>query len=381
MLAFARVALIRLLRDRTNIFFVLLFPLLIVLLIGMQFSGGGSARIGLVGGAHESAVRGQLDASGVTIEYLVLDDEEAARAAVEAGDVDAAVVLPPFATDTTDRVSFIANPDGSDQALRTIVAAAVADVDGPLRAARALERAGVVEGAAAAVDAVDAVTVPGPTVTSTTVGDTGRATEFAGLGQFDEAASTQLLLFVFITAMTGSTAVVQARRWGVLDRALAGPTSPVAVIAGLALGQLTVAGVQALVIVAATASVFDVNWGDPVATGAVVVLFSFVAAAAGLLLGALLRNEEQVGGVGVPLSLALAAFGGCMLPLEFFPQTLRMLANLTPHAWGNLAFAEILRRDGGLVDVLPNLGVLLGFAVVLGAAAAVVLRRRLVIEA
>ena len=112
-----------------------------------------------------------------------------------------------------------------------------------------------------------------------------------------------------------------------------------------------------------------------------VLLFSAVAAAAGLLLGAVLKNEEQVGGIGVPLSLALAAVGGCMVPLELFPDALQALSRVTPHAWGNLAFAEIVRRDGGLVDVLPQLGVLLGFAVVLGGASAVVLRRRLAVEA
>ena len=112
-----------------------------------------------------------------------------------------------------------------------------------------------------------------------------------------------------------------------------------------------------------------------------VVLFPLVAAAAGLLLGSVLRNEEQVGGVAVPLSLALAAIGGCMVPLELFPGPLRALSNVTPHAWGNLAFAEIVRRDGGLVDVLPQLAVLALFAIVLGVLSAVALRRRLVVEA
>ena len=67
----------------------------------------------------------------------------------------------------------------------------------------------------------------------------------------------------------------------------------------------------------------------------------------------MLRNEEQVGGVAIPLSLALAAIGGCMVPLELFPDPLRALANVA---------------------------VLAGFAIVLGTVAAVALRRRLVVE-
>lgn len=377
MLAFARVALVRLVRDRTNVFFMLLFPLLIVLLVGMQFSGGGTTRLGIVDGVLGDDLRAALLEQD--LELVALDDADDARTAVEDGAVDAAVVLPSDRAAGTVEVAFIANPDGSDLAVRALVDAAVADVDTPLRAATALEELDLLD-AVAARAAVDAVAAPGSTITTTTVGEGGLAEEFAGLGQFDLGASTQLLLFVFITAMTGSAAVVQARRWGILDRVLAGPTSPGAVVAGLALGQLAVAGVQALVIVGATALLFDVDWGDPVATTAVVVLFSLVAAAAGLLLGSLLRNEEQVGGIGVPLSLALAAIGGCMVPLEIFPDTLRTIANVTPHAWGNTAFAEIVRRGGGITDVLPQLGVLALFALVLGAVAAMALRRRLVIE-
>lgn len=380
MLAFARVALVRLVRDRTNVFFVLLFPLLIVMLVGLQFGGSGAVRIGVVDGTHAPDLRAALLAAEVDLELVDVPDVDAARAAVEGGDVDAALVLPQGTATGTAEVAFIANPDGSDLAVRSVVQAAVTAVDVPLRAVDTLTSQGLADEAEAQelVATIDAPAVP---VTTTTVGDGGLAAEFAGLGQFDLGASTQLLLFVFITAMTGSAAVVQARRWGVLDRVLAGPTSPGSVVAGLALGQLAVAGVQAVVIVAATALLFDVDWGDPVATTAVVVLFSLVAAAAGLLFGSLLRNEEQVSGLGVPISLAAAVLGGCMLPLELFPDPLRALANLTPHAWGNVAFAEIVRRGGGLVDVLPQLAALAGFAIVLGGAAAVALRRRLAIEA
>lgn len=47
-----------------------------------------------------------------------------------------------------------------------------------------------------------------------------------------------------------------------------------------------------------------------------------------------------------------------MLPLELFPDSVRRVANVTPHAWAYDAFAEIQRRGGTLVDVRPQLGVL-----------------------
>ena len=84
-----------------------------------------------------------------------------------------------------------------------------------------------------------------------------------------------------------------------------------------------------------------------------------------MLIGTLFRNAEQAGGVGVMLGLGLAALGGCMLPLQLFSPTLRRIAHLTPHAWAGDAFAKLVQEGGGLVDILPELGVLAAYAVVL----------------
>jgi ABC-2 type transport system permease protein len=81
-----------------------------------------------------------------------------------------------------------------------------------------------------------------------------------------------------------------------------------------------------------------------------------------LLFGALFRNDQQAGSVGVVAALGLAALGGSMLPLELFTDTMKTIARFTPHAWANEAFAELLRRDGTVADILPQLGVLAGFA-------------------
>jgi ABC-2 type transport system permease protein len=66
-----------------------------------------------------------------------------------------------------------------------------------------------------------------------------------------------------------------------------------------------------------------------------------------------------------------------MVPLEVFPDRLRQIAHLTPHAWANDAFSELLERDGGLPDVLGELAVLLGVAALLIALATWSLRRAL----
>lgn len=79
----------------------------------------------------------------------------------------------------------------------------------------------------------------------------------------------------------------------------------------------------------------------------------------------------------VPAIRRLAALGGAMLPLELFSPTMRTIAHLTPHAWAAEGFAILVRRGGGLVDVLPQVGVLLSIAFAVLVVAAWRLRRTL----
>jgi ABC-2 type transport system permease protein len=94
-----------------------------------------------------------------------------------------------------------------------------------------------------------------------------------------------------------------------------------------------------------------------------------------MLLGTLFSSEEQAGSVALLLGLGLAALGGSMAPLEIFPKTARLIAHITPHAWANEAFSKLLKHGAGFVSVLPQVGVLLGFALVAIVASVWQLRR------
>jgi ABC-2 type transport system permease protein len=221
---------------------------------------------------------------------------------------------------------------------------------------------------------VVATDLPAVTVEASTLGE---ALFPDTLGRFDVGASSQLLLFVFLTSLVGSTALIETRRLGVSRRMLATPTSAGTILLGEALGRVAVALVQGLVIMLGAGLLFGVSWGNPLGAGALVGLFVLAASGAAMLLGALLRTPEQAGGVGILVGLALGALGGSMLPIELFSDTMRTVARFTPHAWANEGFAELVRRGGGLLDIAPQLGVLAGYAVGLFAAGGWLLHRSL----
>jgi ABC-2 type transport system permease protein len=380
--AIAGVNLRRLLRDRSNIFFVLLFPMLLILVIGAAFGGSFTPRLGVVvaeAGPLADRLVAELRADdGIGVQRVA--DEAALRTAVERGELAGGIVVP-AGYDGTLRTGgevdlrYLSRPDEYGQQLRLTVAGAVAREAALLRAAgfTASETGQDFDAALATAEGI-AAGLPPVSVRTTTV---GQAVFPSSLGRFDIGASSQLLLFVFLTSLIGSTALIETRRLGVSRRMLATATSAGTILAGEALGRIAVALVQGLVIMVGAGLLFGVDWGDPLGAGALLLAFALAASGAAMLMGAVLRTEQQAGGLGILVGLALAALGGSMMPIELFSDTLLTVSRFTPHAWANDAFAELVRRDGGLPDIAPQLGVLIGYAAGLFLIGSWLLRRTL----
>jgi ABC-2 type transport system permease protein len=99
-------------------------------------------------------------------------------------------------------------------------------------------------------------------VAAITITEVGEALFPAGLGPFDLGASSQLVLFMFITALSGAAVLIQTRVLGLSRRMLSTPTSVRTIIGGEAAGRFVVVAVQGLYIMAGALLIFGVDWGD-----------------------------------------------------------------------------------------------------------------------
>jgi ABC-2 type transport system permease protein len=358
-------------RVRTNIFFVFVFPMVLILVLGATFGGSSSPRLGVVtqgSGPLGTALVQQLERTP-HLRVVPLSDPGALLTQVQRGNLAAGLVIPP-GYDTVIRAGhgmvlrYMARPDQSSQQLGETVRGAVSQQAALLGAARfaVTERSATSFDTGLAEAARISPTVPSISVTQTTA---GTALFSRTLGQFDEGAWTELLLFLFLIALTGGVALIETRRLGLSRRMLATSTAPGTVIAGETLGRVLIAVIQAAVIILGSALLFGVRWGQPIAVAAVVTLFALVGAGAGILLGTLFRNEQQAVGISLLLGLGLAALGGCMVPLEVFSPTMKRVAHITPQAWGNDAFAKLVGHGASITGILPQLGVLAAYAAVL----------------
>jgi len=369
-LAIAGVALKRFARDRSNLFFVFILPIGIILLIGAQFGGGVEPRAAVHlpddSGPLAQQLAKAIEASG---EVIVIDESsrDGVVDRVAVGEAAFGVVIPDgfdAALMAGENVAVeMVGPEGAllggYQSFVTDAMAALSQRESAIRfaVARGADR----EQAAAAVDAIGD-RVPAINIESTEIGES----LFAGVsGQFQLGSTSQLVLFMFLTGLTGSAALIQSKRYGVTRRMLSTPSSPFSIVAGEGLGRFAVVLVQGLYIIIATTLMFQTDWGNILGVIGILIAFGAVGAGGAMLFGTLFRNDQQATGIGVVAGIGLAALGGCMVPIEIFPPAMETVARITPHAWAMDAFAELQRRDGTLIDILPQLGVILLFAIVL----------------
>lgn len=377
-LAIAGVNLRRVARDRIALFFMLVFPFLIILTIGAVFGSSFTPVLGVL-----SKGSGPLGADLVTrlertdgIRVKAFEDRASLTTAVERGQIEAGLVIPAgyderIRAGETVELPYIARPAGAGTQAGLVVSAVVDRQAIELGAARfgQGETDMSFDQALAAARAV-AAHAPFVTVRTTAAGGNEMSAFAYGAGQ-------ELVLFVFVISLAASSMLIESRRLGVARRMLASPTSAGAVLVGEALGRFAIALAEGLLIVLVTALLFGVSWGDPLATGAVVLLFALVGTGAAMLIGSVFNTAQQAGSLGVFVGLVFAALGGAMAPLEIFPPLMRTIAHVTPHAWAIDAFGEILGRGAGIAQVLPDLGALTLYAVAVLAVATVLFRRKL----
>ena len=372
----------RLIRQRANLFFTFVLPLMLILVLGVTV-GGDEPRIGVhfegeVSPKVEELIEALEQLDGVGVELF--DELGAATDELEREDITALVVVPvgyddSVASAEATELEYRVIPTSGGFEMQSLVRSVVADQNAEIRASRLVgEQTGIpfteaaqrVAASAEDVAAVDVVTVDPD-------GEVYVDADAVGF-----VAAQELILFMFLMSMVAASALIESRQLGVTQRMLATPATAAHVVAGEGLGRFAVAVIQGAFIIGATALLFGLDWGSWPATAAIVVSFALVATAAALLVGALVSNKNQSSAIGISLGLALAALGGCMVPFEIFPSWLRSVAHITPHAWAVDGFTAVIQRGDGLGQIGIEVAVLTLFGVSLLAAASVVLRRAIV---
>lgn len=365
-------------RDRTALFFMVLLPIVIILVIGATVRNTGELRIGVVTTEQSTLVTDLQQAPAVEVtEYT---NQSAARDALRRNELDAVVLLPAGLDASLRSGASVPIPvlgsaaPSTRQAVLSAVSGAVSRQAARIEAARftVAKFGGTLDErldtAAGLQGSVGAVSVRSETVDATS--------DYLPLG-FSYSAPTMLVLFVFINSLAGGAAIIQSRRLGIYERATAAPVRTRDIVLGETLCYFAIGLLQSLLIVGVGAGLFGVSWGDPLAAAALITVWALVGTGTGILAGTLFRTPEQASAIGPAIGIAFGMLGGTMWPLGIVPPVMRTIGHFTPHAWAVDGWIEILSRGGGILAIGTQLAVLGAIAVALLGIATVRLGHRL----
>ncbi|MER7753118.1 ABC transporter permease [Kitasatospora sp. NPDC097643] len=339
----SRVMLRSFLRDRSAVFFIMLFPLMFLLLFGTLLKGATSphAKVAQVGAVQvlDSVQGGGRAELEKVLQISKGDDEAAALEKVRKGDLDAMIKQ---------------GPDGKVE-LRFSAADQVraGAVQGILNSVVTQANQAVYEKATGKSPAfvLDPAQVEDQSL---------KPIQFLTPGLLGWAVATGA---VFGAALT----LVGWRQKKVLRRLRLAPVSALSVIASRVVVSVVTALAQtAIFLVVATTPFFGLkltgNWWliIPLVLCATVAFMSI-----GLLAGSIAKTEEAANGIAQIIVLPMSFLSGSFFKMDDAPAWLKTVSEVLPLRHLVTASESVLSRGGGVMDAVPTMGGLLLFAAVL----------------
>ncbi|NJL96005.1 MAG: ABC transporter permease [Anaerolineae bacterium] len=178
-------------------------------------------------------------------------------------------------------------------------------------------------------------------------------------------------MFVLISLLGNASSILLDRQRGTLQRLYVAPMRRGYILLGKMAGSFLFGFLQFLIFVV-VGVLLGVEWGDNIlAIGLVIVAFCMTGTALGFLLATFVDTIDQASGIALLMALTLAPIGGAWWPLEIVPDFMQTIAHISPIFYAMSSFNEIIYYGGGLLEVLPYVGVLLAMtAAFTGAAVA-----------
>ncbi len=184
---------------------------------------------------------------------------------------------------------------------------------------------------------------------------------------FAQAVPGTMVMFTMIVLLTsGAIFLLIERQDGLLRRLASTPISRGSVVLGKWASRITLGMVQIGFGMLAGTLLFGMEWG---AIGAVlIVLFAWAAfnASFGILLANLTGSVAQMAGLGMIVTMVLAALGGCWWPIEITPGWMQSLALTLPSGWAMDAMHRLVNFGYGGLAVWPHVAALAAGALLLG---------------
>lgn len=169
------------------------------------------------------------------------------------------------------------------------------------------------------------------------------------------------LMFLFFLLSNLAATVVEERSQGSLRRLMVTPTGRGVILAGKMLPYFFIAIMQMTFVLLVSSWIFDMPLGNsPLALAIVILATSASVATLGIMVAALVKTENQAGGITILVVLVMAVASGCIAEnIQLWGPNF-----VTPHYWARMGILNVIQRGLGVEGVLLPAGVLLGLSAV-----------------
>jgi ABC-2 type transport system permease protein len=388
------------LKDRGALFQLFLLPLIFIIVYSAVAAGFEAEEqdqriplpvINLDSGSEAQTLLDGLDrAGGVKVELI---EEDGAMQKLEENEISRLLIIPEDFTEgisegQTVTLRLVSHPDASlekTEAVHLVVEGVAQDMALESQILASLQQMGEMQ-ANAPLEYQEAFAVektiaqaksqfeqaqdrPLVTIEQTVPGQESEKEELPSTAEV--AVPGFAVLFVFLTAQSTARSIYDEKKVGSFRRLMAAPISKASLLAGKILPNFITALIQTVIIFAFGAyglsllGFTPVKLGnDPVALVIAVLLIALCSSALGVVIAALARTENQIGGLSTLLLWGLGTLGGSIIPYFVLENMLGPIPMALPHYWANKALDDIMVRGMMLGDVSLTLIMLLGFTLV-----------------
>ncbi|MEJ2210074.1 MAG: ABC transporter permease [Anaerolineae bacterium] len=394
-------------------------PLLITGLLYFAFgsmTGGGdldlqAVRVEVANLDRPDAAGGNLDAGQMLVEFLqndelsdvlevtVVDDEAAARAAVESQQADVALIIPPDFTAAALAPGREATVVQYEDPTLTIGPGIVEDlvsqfIDGfagaKITADVVSQQLPAGDGATTQQAAANAAreyaawletsghdheggTSPVLQVRSPAAGQEAAG---EGAGTIGAIMAAMTIFFAFFMGANTAESIVREDEEGTLQRLFTTPTSQAVILGGKFTSVVLTLVVQVVVLLVAAGLLFGIRWGQPASVVLVTLGLIVVAAGFGVLLMSFIKNTRQTGPVMGGVLTLMGMMGGLFTNgVPNIPDLFGTVRLAMPQGWAMYGW-ELALQGAGPGGVLLPVGVMLGLSALFFAVGVVLFRRR-----
>lgn len=387
-----------LLKDRGSLFQLFLLPLVFILVVAGAFSGTDTEAadmriplpvVNLDNGEYAQALLNGIEQAGGV--QVVLKEPATGEAQLEAGEIQRLLTIPSGFSSSIDQnqpvILHLVNQNGADpeqtEAVRLVVEGAAQDLALEFQILSSLQQMGEMM-ANSPPEFQQAFSVERTQQQARTQFESARLQPLVeveqriprtGDEQKQEPNFVQTsvpgftVLFVFLAAQSTARSIYDEKKSGSFRRLLAAPIGKASLLVGKALPSFILALIQFGVIFFVGRVAFGWLGFAPISLGhdllallLAAIVIAFCSSTMGILIASLAQTEAQIGGVSTLLLWGLGIIGGSIIPTFILDRILGPLPRIAPHYWANRALDDLMLRSLPLVDILPELGVLLGFA-------------------